>query len=79
MPPGQRRRRFSMARDAGIVLPGHPDRPHRDTDGDEVRVQHRLFRRARLLLLPQIGVAYEPIGYSMRAYTMSREQIRYAA
>ena len=70
---GQRRRRFGMARDTGILLPGHPDRPQRDTEGDEVRVQHRLFRRARLLLLPHIGEAYEPIGYSMRAYSMSRE------
>ena len=44
-----------MTRDTGILLPGHPDRPHRDTEGDEVRVQHRLFRRPRLLLLTEAG------------------------
>ena len=40
---------------SGILLLGHPDRPHRDTERDEVRFQHRLFRRAGLLLLPEAG------------------------
>ena len=50
---GQRRRRFGMARDPGVFLLCHPDRPHRDTERGEAHVQHRLFRRAGLLLLPE--------------------------
>ena len=55
MSPGQRRRRFGMARDTGILLPGHLGRPHGNTERDEVRVQNCLFRRVRLLLLPIAG------------------------
>ena len=36
----------------GILLIGHPDRTHRDAEGNQVRLQHRLLRRAGLLLLP---------------------------
>ena len=44
-----------MARDPRILLLRHPDRPHRHAERDEIRFQHRLFRGAGVLLLPEAG------------------------
>ena len=55
MPPRQRRRGFGLARDSRIFPLGDPDRPHRHAERDEIRLQHRLFRRAGVLLLAQTG------------------------
>ena len=55
MPPGQRRRGLSLARDPQVLLLRDPDRPHRHSEGDEVRFQRRLFRGAGVLLLPEGG------------------------
>ena len=55
VPSGQRRRRFCVARDPRVFLLGDPDRPHRHAEGDEVRLQHRLLRRAGLHLLVEAG------------------------
>ena len=53
VPPRQRRRGFRLARDPRILRLRHPDRPHRHPEGDRVRLQHPLLRRADLQLLPQ--------------------------
>ena len=44
-----------MARDPRILLVGHADRHDGHAEGDQVRLQHRLLRRAGVLLLAEAG------------------------
>ena len=46
---------FRVEGDSGVFLRRDADRPHGHAEGDELRLQHRLFRRTRLFLLPQAG------------------------
>ena len=55
MPPGQRRRGFGLAGNPGILLHGHTDRLDRHTQGNPLRFQHPLLRRAGLFLLLETG------------------------
>ena len=55
VPSRQRRRGFRLARNPRILLRRHADRPDRHAEGDEIRLQHRLFRRAGLLLFAEAG------------------------
>jgi hypothetical protein len=55
MPPRQRRRGFRLARDPRLLRLRHPDRPHRHPEGDRIRLQHPLLRRAGVHLLAQAG------------------------
>ena len=38
-----------------LTFPAQPDRSYRHAEGDQVRLEHPLLRRARLLLLSQAG------------------------
>ena len=55
VPPRQRRRGFRLARNPRLLLRRHADRPHRHAEGDRVRLQHPLLRRAGLHLLAEAG------------------------
>ena len=47
VPPRQRRRRFGVARNPRILLLGDADRPDRDAEGDQIRLQHRTTSASR--------------------------------
>ena len=51
VPPRQRGRGFGLARDPRVLLRRHADRHDRHAEGDRVRLQHPLLRRAGLHLL----------------------------
>ena len=69
VPPRQRRRGFGLAGDPRYFSVGHPDRPDRHAEGNEIRLQHRLLRRAGLHLLAEAG---HPATASSRRTRSSR-------
>src|SRR5450759_652893 len=55
VPPWQRSRRCGLAGDPRVLLLGHPDRHDRHAEGDQVRLQHPVLRRAGVHLFAEAG------------------------